>query len=397
MDENLKFISTCAVGIEEFLIQELKEFNFKNIKKEPFNFRGRVLFEAENFEDVIRHIYRTRISNRIWYFLKIFKLTEISNWKDIIYEYIYSLDSDEFLDEYTSFAIRTKRRGKHPFYSYDVEKVAGQAVIDRFLNKKKKRPPVDLENPDLIIRVDVSTDNTVICGIDLVGYESLHKRGYRKYEHPAPIKGTIASAMLRLTEYEKEKHLLDPMAGGGTIPIEASMMAINMPSQFLKKQKLHILKIKKFEREKILEILDEEDKKIIDDTFFIYAGDKIDKHLEGAIENTKSLRVHNKIRFYVEDIKNLKYFFKNKKFDIIATNPPYGIKVAYPEEVKRVYRDFFKTLKEILKDKGRIALLTPRRDWVHEYAYGFGFEIKKEIKVYHGKLDTGIFFIEGKK
>lgn len=309
MDENLKFISTCAVGIEEFLIQELKEFNFKNIKKEPFNFRGRVLFGTESFEDVIRYIYRARISNRIWYFLRISKLTEISRWKDIIYEDMYSLDLDEFFDENTSFAIRTKRRGKHPFHSYEVEKIAGQAIIDRFLNRKRKRPPVNLENPDLIIRVDVSSENVVICGIDLVGYESLHKRGYRKYEHPAPIKGPVAGAILKLAEYRKEKHLLDPMAGGGTIPIEACMMATNMPSQFLKKQKLHILKIKKFEREEILEIFNEEDKKIVDKTPFIYAGDKFEKHLEGAIENAKSLRVHNKIHFYIEDVKDLKDFF----------------------------------------------------------------------------------------
>lgn len=62
-----------------------------------------------------------------------------------------------------------------------------------------------------------------------------------------------------------------------------------------------------------------------------------------------------------------------------------------------MYRDFFKTAKEILKDKGKVAFLTPRRDWVHEYAYGFGFETKKEIKVYHGKLDTVVFLIEGKR
>lgn len=390
----MRFISTCAIGIEDFLYREIEEFGFKNIEKEPFNFRGRVLFEAESFEDVIRYIYRTRISHRILYFLKIFKIDEISKWKEIIYEEIYSIDLDEFLDENISFAVRTKRKGEHPFHSFEIERVAGQAIIDKFLNKKGGRPPVNLDNPDLIIRVDVSPENIVLCGIDLVGYESLHKRGYRKYEHPAPIKGTIAVAILKIIEYEKEKSLLDPMTGGGTIPIEACMIAMNIPPQILKKEKMQILRIKKFNRKRILEIFEDEDKKIIDFNPSIYAGDKFEKHIRGAIQNAKTLKVDKKINFYIEDVRNLIELFKEKKFDIIATNPPYGIRVAYPEETKRVYRDFFKTAREILKDGGKIAFLTPRREWVYEYSYSFGFKIKKEIRVYHGKLEIRIFLIE---
>ncbi len=95
-----------------------------------------------------------------------------------------------------------------------------------------KRPNVRLDNSDLVINVRIFRDECTVS-IDSSG-ESLHKRGYRKATGPAPISEVLAAGMILLTGWDRESNFIDPMCGSGTIPIEAALIARNIPAGYFR-------------------------------------------------------------------------------------------------------------------------------------------------------------------
>lgn len=137
---------------------------------------------------------------------------------------VREVDLTAYLGPEQSFAVRARRRGDHPFGSPDVEGAVGQAIVDEYRSETGGRPPVDLDDPDVIFRVIVREDRATVT-IDTTGQRSLHRRWYRRREHEAALRPTIAAAMLRIAGYEPGDRLVDPMCGAGTIPIEAALVA----------------------------------------------------------------------------------------------------------------------------------------------------------------------------
>jgi len=137
---------------------------------------------------------------------------------------VREVDLPAYLGPEQSFAVRARRRGDHPFGSPDVEAAVGQAIVDEYRRREGTRPPVDLDDPDVLFRVIVREDRATVT-IDTTGQRSLHRRWYRRREHEAALRPTIAAAMLRIAGYEPGDRLLDPMCGAGTIPIEAALLA----------------------------------------------------------------------------------------------------------------------------------------------------------------------------
>lgn len=141
----------------------------------------------------------------------------------------YEIAADVPIEQYVSsgqtFGVRCSRHGEHPFTSVDVAERIGQAIVDRTAEQFNQRLPVNLDVPEVIVRAYVRGDRLLIT-LDTTGERSLHKRTWRECEHNAPLRPTIAHAMLRLAEYEPMESLVDPMCGGGTIPIEAAGISL---------------------------------------------------------------------------------------------------------------------------------------------------------------------------
>ena len=89
------------------------------------------------------------------------------------------------------------------------------------------RPSVDLDNPTLRINAYIS-DNTIKLSRDSSG-ESLHRRGYRVRQGPAPLNEVLAAGLIKISGWNTGMPLVDFMCGSGTIPVEAAMMALNIP------------------------------------------------------------------------------------------------------------------------------------------------------------------------
>jgi len=253
--------------------------------------------------------------------------------------------------------------------------VAGQAVIDSYMDSKGVRLKVNLDEPDIIIRVDV-IQNEIYVGLDTTGDDALHKRWYRVYQHPAPLNTAIASAMIRLARWKPDKILFDPMCGGGTIPIEAALMAKGIPIG--KNREFAFFKIfgrtEPVYREKRVDME-------------IYGMEKFKKHVLGAIKNAEEAGVSDVIKFFRGDATSLKLDFMP---EVVITNPPYGLRIGSKKIIERLYDGFLNSLRNNM-EKGIIVVITAEYDVLREKALFYGYEIKEEIDVRYGNLNTKIF------
>lgn len=135
-----------------------------------------------------------------------------------------SVALDRFVAPDQSFGVDPTRHGDHEFGSPDVGDVVGQAVVDGVRAATGRAPTVDLDDPDVALLAYVHDDRFTLVA-DATG-RSLHRRWYRVCEHDAPLRPTMAAAMVRLADPDPGEVLLDPTCGSGTIPVEAGLRAV---------------------------------------------------------------------------------------------------------------------------------------------------------------------------
>ena len=255
---------------------------------------------------------------------------------------VASSGAEEYITPDGSFAVRVTRSGSHEYHSLDIARAAGDAVIEAALEKRGFRPRVDLDYPSTIIAVDVINDEATVS-IELGGDLSWHRRGYRIYDHPAALKPTLAYAMIRLSQAVDGDTIIDPMCGGGTVAIEAALL---------------------FESSKQI------------------CMDMNPRHIEGARLNAAAALVHPRIRFIVGDATKLTSYVSEA--DVLVSNPPYGIRLGSPRQVRRVYRAFLREATRVVKKS--ITIITPEYRFARAVLEEQGWRIIHERRVSHGNL-----------
>ncbi len=213
----------------------------------------------------------------------------------------------------TTFAVRVHRRGDHGFKSPDLERALGAALVERY------QAPVDLENPRVLVRVDLFEARALV-GVQLT--RAPLSRRYRKvYAPPAALKTTVAYGLLRLAGVRGEGRLLDAFTGSGTIAIEAAQVFPGVR---------------------------------------VVAVDKNPRAVAGAAANAAAAGVAGRIHFLVADARKLIGQLP-PGFDWIVANPPYGRRLGRSEDLRALYARFLDQAAVILKPGGRLVLLAKRR------------------------------------
>jgi len=359
-----KFFATCNKGLEEIAINEVK--NLIGSKAEKFR-GGMIKFEGKA-EDIFILNYYSKTLHKIYFVI----LEDNFNNLNEIYQKIKSIDFSQFIYPTQSFAIVPTRIGNHDFTSLDIAKVAGQAVIDSYLESKGIRLKVNLDNPNISVIVNVINDYFFVA-LDTTG-NSLHKRWYRKFSHISPIKSTVAASMIILSEFNENYSLIDPFCGVGTIPIEAYHLVNKVPNlnrdfeferfYFLDRSKWLKIKEDKGQRKKLK----------------ICGSDINSKYVEFAKENSKEAFAD--IDFFVEDALNIDY----SNFDFVITDMPFGIRKKY-ENLEELYKNFIdKVLNSGIK---KFIILTAKWKLVEIFV-----EINKKYYVDYGSLTAAILDIK---
>ncbi|MEM1610802.1 MAG: tRNA (guanine(6)-N2)-methyltransferase, partial [Sulfolobales archaeon] len=321
--KRLRFFATTIPGIEDIAAEELSSLD-ASIRGYG---RSKVFFEGY-LEDIYRLNFSARTINKIFIELAHERFERLED----IYRVARGIEYTGILDPGRSFAVRCERLGEHSFTSIDVARVVGAAVIDSYLSSKGVRPRVDLENPDVLIEVFVR-DDEVLIGVNTTG-ETLARRRYRVYNHPAALKTLLAAAMIRLSGYKGEP-LLDPLCGGATIPIEAAHMARKIPTVLFRQDYL-FRKLPLYdpllEREIATKLIGE----IRMDSYKITCLDISPQHLAGAYENARSAKVIDTIKFVLGDATR-RESYKDIDAEVIVTNPPYGMRSHRLEKIDKFY------------------------------------------------------------
>ena len=222
------FFVTCAKGLERLLVRELEALGAESCEA-----RTAGVAVQGALETAYRACLWSRIASRV-----LWPLTEAAApGADTLYSMLRAFSWEEHFTVDQTFAVHcTAHRSPIPNTHYAALRVK-DAIVDRFRDRIGRRPNVDAEAPDLRIAVHLEGEIAQIY-LDLSG-ESLHRRGYRQEAGPAPLKETLAAAVLHLAEWpalaESGSPLLDPMCGSGTLVLEAALMAADWAPGLLRK------------------------------------------------------------------------------------------------------------------------------------------------------------------
>jgi putative N6-adenine-specific DNA methylase len=221
--DSLELFATAAKGTEPALRDELRELRFRGVRAD----RGGVHF-AGPIEDGWRACLESRVAVRVLRLLGRFPAPHA----DALYQGVAAVDWSELLGPERTLAVRAACRSSALTHTQFISQKTKDAVVDQLRARHGARPSVDLSDPDVGIFVHVVRDEAAVY-VDLAG-EPLHRRGYRRAarsdDNPllAPIKETLAAAVVRLSGWDRVLPLADPMCGSGTLAIEAAQWARGM-------------------------------------------------------------------------------------------------------------------------------------------------------------------------
>ena len=351
-----------------------------NILIEPFT-TGRVTFIGDD-EAVCRANIGLRTAERI--------LIKIGNFKAETFEELYqgtkAIEWEEWIPSDGKFWVAKAASVKSALFSpSDIQSIMKKAMVDRMsgIYGIKTFPETGKSFP---LRVFIHKDEVTI-GLDTTG-DSLHKRGYRKLTAKAPIAENLASAIIMLSPWNKNRILVDPFCGSGTFPIEAAMMAANMAPgmnrHFTAETWEHIVG-KNVWKDAFDEAREMVDLSVECD---IQGYDLDNDMVSIARANAKLAGVDGMIHFQKRDVKDLSH---PKKYGFIITNPPYGERLSSKEEMGELYTLIGERYRAL--DNWSMYMITAF-DMAEKY---IGRKADKNRKIYNGMMKTYLYQYMGGK
>ena len=298
-----------------------------------------------------------------------------ANSEQELYDNIKRLPWEKFLDVKGSLAIDSAVHSDIFTHSQYVALKAKDAIVDRFREKFGERPDVDLDFPDLRINIHIEK-NFCNVSFDSSG-DSLHKRGYRSATNIAPINEVLAAGMLLMSGWDGQCDFLDPMCGSGTIPIEAAMIACNIPPN-LNRKEFAFEKWSDWEEDLYEKIEESSLKKVRDFHFKIKGYDKAPSAVMKAKENVKNANLSDFI-----EIQQKSFFESEKENDgylHMLFNPPYGERLEI--DIEEFYGRIGDTLKQNYPGTHAWFIATN-----FDAIKSVGLRASRKIKLYNGPLE----------
>lgn len=271
------------------------------------------------------------------------------------------------------------------FSSSDIQSIVKKAIVAR-LEKKHKISWFSESGQEYPLRVFILKDEVTIA-LDTTG-ESLHKRGYRILTGMAPVSETLAAALIMLTPWNKDRILVDPFCGSGTIPIEAAMIGANIApgmNRSFAAEKWNNILPKKSWYDAVNEAADLVETKAGMD---IQGYDIDDEAVKSARENAKRAGVEHLIHFQRRPVQDLHH---PKKYGFVITNPPYGERLEDKEALPQLYKDMGIAFGAL--DSWSYYILTSYED-AEKY---IGRKADKNRKIYNGMIKTYFYQFMGPK
>jgi 23S rRNA G2445 N2-methylase RlmL len=207
----MHFFATAAKGTEPALRDELRELHLRGVRAD----RGGVHFEGPLAEGA-RACLWSRVAARVLVELGSFEAVDA----DALYHGVRTIDWTPWLTQETTLAVRATCRSSGLTHSGFIAQKTKDAIVDALRDRLGARPSVARDDPDVGVAVHLAKDRATLY-LD-AGGGALHERGWRARAGAAPIRETLAAAVIRLSGWDRQRPLMDPLCGAGTIAIEAA-------------------------------------------------------------------------------------------------------------------------------------------------------------------------------
>ena len=357
---------TSASGIEAVTKREL----YKIIGKEDLSaINGRIKFEGDE-SDVAKCNLNLRTGNRVEIVLGGFKAETF----DDLFDGVKSIPFEEYIDRDGKIIVSAKSVQSKLFAYSAIQSVSKKAICERLC---KKYGVNELNESGARYKIEVAAlKDYVTVTLDTSG-DGLHRRGYRGLVGEAPLKETLAAAFVELSVWNKTRPFADLFCGTGTIPIEACMIALNIPAGL--NRGFDFQNWKCFDKKIFDRAAEEAESNIVTDADLRISGFDIDdKQLKLARKHAELAGVDKYIHFQRADMRDFSSRFSH---GVIISNPPYGERLSDRKEVEKLYRDYGKKVASL--DDWCAYTLTP----VDDFERLFGKKADKKRKIYNGKIE----------
>ncbi|MBN9645419.1 class I SAM-dependent RNA methyltransferase [Terrisporobacter glycolicus] len=371
MKKEYTLVAPCFFGVEKMLNREIQNLGYEIIKTED----GRVTYKTDEAGIAKSNIY-LRCAERVH--LKVAEFEAESF--DELFEGTKRINWAKYIPFGAQFPISKASSIKSKLYSTpDIQSIVKKAIVESLKKSYLETGLLKEDKEKYPIFVFIHKDKVTLT-IDTSG-TALHKRGYRERANKAPIRETLAAAIMELVPWKPGRTLVDPMCGSGTLLIEAAMKGINMAPgmnrEFISESwRIMDKKIWWDVRREAYAKVDE------DIEFKIYGYDIDEEALEIARENAEIAGVADYIEFNYGDATE---FTSNEEYGFIVTNPPYGERLEDADTVKMLYKQLGYTFRKL--KNWSYYLITSYEDFENE----FGEEASRRRKLYNGMLKSNLY------
>ena len=373
--ENLQFAIPTLFGLEALAADELRRLELKDVQAE----NGRVLCRG-SAADIPRMNLNLRTGERVLVVLGSFPANDF----DQLFEGTRALPWEDYIPKDGQFPVKGFSLNSQLHSVPTCQAMIKKAVAARLGGKYGLN---QLPETGVLYQIQFSImKDTATLMLDTSG-AGLHKRGYRAQGVAAPLRETLAAAMVMLSRYKGRDPLCDPFCGSGTIPIEAALIAKNRAPGL--SRNFSAQKWKWTESKLWLQAADEAMDKEFDGDYEIWGGDLDPEAIALARHNAELAEVDDVVKFEVSDATR---FHWGGLYGRIVTNPPYGERIMERREAEGLYRAFGSAWKKF-PDTWKLYLLSSHT----EFERTFGKQADKKRKLYNGMLKCDLFMYLGQK
>ena len=358
----------AAFGLEGIVARELKRMGF-DAKGEI----GGARFQA-NYEEILSANIRLRCADRVLLILKEQKALSF----DEIFDIVSTIDWKNIIPKNAKINIKAKCVRSQIMSPRDCQSITKKAIIK---NLQKAYNSNNILENGIDFNIDLALVNDIFrISLNTSG-EALNKRGYRTFNVEAPIRETLAAAMLEISPWKKIQHLYDPCCGSGTFLIEAAYMALNKAPGL--DRQFDIEKWGVISKDKIKEIRQELLNEYKPEREIYISGSDINSEvIKVAKKHIIQAGLENRINISNIDLKNLNLESNTGCFIV---NPPYGERLSEKNEVIKLYNELGRLF---LRHKGWSMTVISNDINFEKH---FGRKADRKRKVFNGRFECNIY------
>lgn len=374
--ENINLIATTKFGLERVVKNELKMLGFDNLRTG----NGRIEFDA-TLADIPKANLWLRCADRV--------LLKIGEFKSLDFEELFeqtkALPWEKWIPQDGAFPVNARVVKSKINSVRSTQSIVKKAIVER-LKEAYGAEWLPESGAEFGVLASILQD-TVLLTLDTSG-AGLHKRGYRERGGEAPLKETLGAALVLLSFWNKDRLLIDPMCGSGTILIEAAMVARNMApglNRDFASEYWPLIEddVWREARETAVSL------QTSNPNLQIYGYDIDSDSIYFAKQNAENAGVADNITFAQKDVKDL---WIDQQYGILISNPPYGVRLSGYQDLNRIYIELHKTFRK--KQGWSVYILTADKMFPKYFKRARPNRVRK---LYNGRIEANYYQYHGEK